>query len=314
MFRPTKLILLASVTMFAACDIPKLTVNTTSKVLKRGQPSLKQEADYDLAAAAIPASLKTVETFHVVNPDNRNLQEILAEGYCQYGAGFVEDLWEQAYYAKDYDKADQLAARATRMFVRCMNYSLIILGKKWREGIFADQDTSTKLVESLTWDQRDAAMWLAIGLASSINQNKDDIAMVVHLSTAKALLDKIVELDDKHNQKDEMKRAMPHVGLALFYTSRGPALGGDPEAGRKHFELAAQHTGGKFLLAKVYLARNYTVVMQDRDMFRKILVEVLQTPPSSWPDQRLAGEIAHRRARRYLTLEKEWFNVPVSND
>ena len=37
------------------------------------------------------------------------------------------------------------------------------------------------------------------------------------------------------------------------------------------------------------------------------LKQVLETPPSVWPEQRLANEVAHRRARRYLSHEKEWF-------
>jgi hypothetical protein len=34
---------------------------------------------------------------------------------------------------------------------------------------------------------------------------------------------------------------------------------------------------------------------------------VLQTDPAIWPEQRLANEIAHRKARRYLRMEKELF-------
>jgi len=37
------------------------------------------------------------------------------------------------------------------------------------------------------------------------------------------------------------------------------------------------------------------------------LKQVLETPPSVWPEQRLANEVAHRRARRYLSHEKELF-------
>ena len=55
------------------------------------------------------------------------------------------------------------------------------------------------------------------------------------------------------------------------------------------------------------MARRYAVMVQDRELFRSTLVEVLQTPASIWPEQRLANEIAHRRARRYLKHEKEWF-------
>src|SRR5690242_17768328 len=82
---------LVLVAALAACDIGKFTVNTTSKVLLRAQPSLQQESDYELARQAIPGALKTVEGFWIVDPDNWRLIKILTEGYCQYGTGFVED-------------------------------------------------------------------------------------------------------------------------------------------------------------------------------------------------------------------------------
>src|SRR5215213_5675497 len=104
-----------------ACDMGKLTVNTTSKVLVRAQPAIKMESDYELASRAIPGTLKTIEGFWVVNPDNDSLTGLLAEGYCQYGTAFVEDEWEQADIAKNFDRKDELSARATKMFVRCMN-------------------------------------------------------------------------------------------------------------------------------------------------------------------------------------------------
>ena len=49
------------------------------------------------------------------------------------------------------------------------------------------------------------------------------------------------------------------------------------------------------------------MLIQDRKLFHDELVKVLQTDPAIWPEQRLANEIAHRRARRYLSQEKELF-------
>ena len=54
---------------------------------------MKQESDYVLASRAIPGTLKTVEGFHMVDPDNVRLKKLLAEGYCQYASGFIEDEW-----------------------------------------------------------------------------------------------------------------------------------------------------------------------------------------------------------------------------
>lgn len=290
-----------------ACDLGKTTVNTTSKVLERAQPSLEQEADYDLAARAIPGTLKTVEGFWYVDKSNPRLLKILAKGYCQYGTGFVEDEWEVARLDRRLDAADYQSARATKMFVRCMNYALRLLGTKWQEGIFADFDTVRSLLDSTGNDKRDALMWAAIGLASAINQNKDNVALVSQLPTAKMMLEKVVELDDRQNNRDMARRALPHTALGMIYTAQSAALGGDPERGEAHFRRALELTDNKFLLAKVLYARRYAVMTQDRELFRRLLIEVVQTPPSIWPDQRLANEIAHRRARRYLKHEKEWF-------
>src|SRR5688572_28278598 len=105
----------------AGCDLGKITVNTTSKVLVRAQPSLQQESDYELARQALPGTLKTVEGFWIVDPENERLIRILTEGYCQYGTGFAEDDWEIARLAKDLKGIEYHSARATKMFNRCLN-------------------------------------------------------------------------------------------------------------------------------------------------------------------------------------------------
>src|SRR4051812_10538838 len=85
----------------SACDIGKLTVNTTSKVLFRAQGGLQQESDYELARQAFPGTLKTLESFWLVDPDNWRLTRLLTEAFCSYGTGFVEDDWEEAKRKQD---------------------------------------------------------------------------------------------------------------------------------------------------------------------------------------------------------------------
>ena len=55
------------------------------------------------------------------------------------------------------------------------------------------------------------------------------------------------------------------------------------------------------------MARTYAVINQKQDVFHDTLVEVLRTSPAIWPEQRLANELAHVKARRYLKQEKDWF-------
>src|SRR5688572_29958582 len=75
----------------AGCNMVKFTTNTTAKVLKVASFSLSQESDIEFARAAAPASLKTIEGFHLASPGNKNLILILARGYCEYGFGFLDD-------------------------------------------------------------------------------------------------------------------------------------------------------------------------------------------------------------------------------
>ena len=132
--------------LVGGCDLGQFTAGTTAKVLKRAQPSLKMEADYEMAARAIPASLKTVEGFWVVDPENPNLISVLTEGYCQYGTAFVEDEWEIAKFAKNIEAAEYQNSRANKMFTRCLNYALKSLGSRWQNEIFGEPEKVAKLI------------------------------------------------------------------------------------------------------------------------------------------------------------------------
>jgi hypothetical protein len=300
-------LLALSTLAFGACDMAKLAVGTTSKVLDRGKYATKQEPDYDLAARAIPGSLKTVESFHMVDPSNTRLTNILAEGFCQYSSGFIEDEWELAVLAKDFEEAEYQSNRAAKSFMRCMGYSLHILGKKWQKSILGSVEDVTKRANKTGFGKRDALLWAGVGLAGTINHNKDNPAMVAQVSKARIIVERVIVLDDKNKQKDKAKAGFAHIVRAMLHLSLPKALGGDPEAGKAEFDRAIEITENKFLLAKVLLARKYAVAIQDKELFRKTLIEVLQTDPAIWPAQRLANEIAHRRAKRYLKHEKEFF-------
>ena len=288
------------------CDMGQFTVSTTAKVLIRAQPSIKMESDYELASRAIPGTLKTVEGFWIVHPDNTTLRGILTEGYCQYGIGFVEDEWEVALVDKDFDRAAYHEVRATNMFLRCMNYALMGLGSKWQNGLFGDTDSVAALVSKASPGQRTPLMWAAVGLGSMINHNKDNVELVAQAPTAKLMLLKVVEIDAVHPPKDKALAALPHLALGMLYTAAGQ-LGGDAAKATVHFQKALEITDDRFLLARVNYARKVGVMTQDRKLFHDELVKVLQTDPAIWPEQRLANEIAHRRARRYLSQEKELF-------
>lgn len=293
--------------LLGACDLGKVTVNTTAKVLVRAQPSIQMESDYELAHQAIPGTLKTIEGFWVVSPDNQQLIGLLTEGYCQYGTAFVEDDWEIASFAKDLDAAAESNDRATKMFTRCLNYALKTLGPRWQKEIFAEQSVVDKLIHDTGSSKRTAMMWAGVALGSMINHNTSRMEMLGNVATVEAIMRRVLELDKAHPPKNLVHAALPHIALGMLLTARPKALGGTPEVAKTEFETAIQITGGKFLLPRALLAYRVGLAMNDRALFHEQLKTIIETDPAIWPEQRLANEVAHRKARRYLKHEKELF-------
>jgi hypothetical protein len=300
------LVLTASAIGSSACDIGKLTVSTTSKVLLRAQPALQQESDYELARQAIPGALKTVEGFWIVDPKNERLIRILTEGYCQYGTAFVEDDWEAAKLVQDRPAAEYHNERATKIFTRCLNFALTTLGKRWQSELFGDEPTVTKLLkEDGGRGKRFGMLFAGVALGSIVNHNLSHIEMLGYLPTVEMILNHVIELDKQKPPENLMHAALPYVALGMIHTGRPVAMGGQPDRAREYFEQALKITGGKFLLARTLMGYRVGLAKGDRKFFHDQLKQVLETAPSVWPEQRLANEVAHRKARRYLSKQKE---------
>jgi hypothetical protein len=288
-----------------------LAVNSTSKVLLAAQPSLQQEADYEMARQAIPGALKTVEGFWIGgygNADARGrLERILMEGYCQYGTAFVEDDWEEAKFRQDPKAVDYHNARSTNIFTRCLNFALKGLGSRWQKDIFEAPEVVAKLLKDTGKGKRFNMLFAGTALGSLVNHNLHRVEMIGYLNTVQQILERVVELDKSGLPANKVHAALPHVALGMLHSGKAAAMGGQPELARKHFEEALRITDNKFLLARTLMAYRIGMQTNDRKFFHDNLVQVLETAPSVWPEQRLANEVAHRKARRYLSHEKELF-------
>ena len=99
----------------------------------------------------------------------------------------------------------------------------------------------------------------------------------------------------------------------MVYSAASAQFGGDAKRATDEFNIAlritadAQHPDGKMLLARVLMAYRVGIMTNDRKLFHDQLSKVLETDPAIWPEQRLANEVAQRRARRYLSHEKDLF-------
>jgi hypothetical protein len=295
--------LLVSCALVAGCGrwIEHQAIAASISVISRSKAAMQQESDIELARAATPSGIKTLEGLHVAYPGERALVALLAEAVCQYGAGFLQDDWEEATLAGDRDRARAARQSARRILARCVNHGLELLGPAWAKALWSGDAGFDALVARAGRDQVAGMFWLALGLGSTIGMYAEDIALGAHLPRVMQLLHRVIELDERFQD------GLAHMTLGIIYSARSAAVGGDPARGARHFERARALTRGKSLMVEVMYARHYAVITRDRALFRNTLITTLRTAPAIWPENRLANELAHRKARRYLTRESAWF-------
>jgi hypothetical protein len=312
--------------VLAGCPstIQHMAAGTTAQILVKAQPSLQMESDYELASKAIPGALKTIEGFYVAD-EQPALRTILTEGYCQYATAFVEDEWEVAKFAKNLDEVDRQNVRASKMFTRCLNYALMDLPSGFQKDLFGTPDAATKRINATGLDHRTPLMWAIVALGGMVNHNLTRVEMLSYLPIVKVGLERVVAIDTaQRGQIDGTKKvpcdsgctvrlALPHIALGMVYSAASAQFGGDANRAKAEFETALRitadkdHPDGKMLLARVLLGYRVGLMTNDRKLFHDELSKVLETDPAIWPEQRLANEVAQRRARRYLSHEKELF-------
>jgi hypothetical protein len=265
--------------------------------------SLDMESDLELAREAAPGLIKTVDGLVLVSPENRTLLELSAQAYCSYAFGFLEDDLEALPQGDP--REDGLRTRAAALYHRCQDYGARLLqltASTFPDALHHDAATLAAAVAKVQdRDDVPGLFWTGLGLASEINLRRDDTDLLAELPKAEVLLQRSIALDETYYNGGA------HLALGLLYASQPRAIGGDPEKGRRELERAIVLTGGKFLLHRVMLARAYAVAVQDRPLYEKTLVDVYATRADVMPEQRLANEIARRKAQRYLKQAGDLF-------
>ena len=133
-----------------------------------------------------------------------------------------------------------------------------------------------------------------------IRAHSDDWTALADLPKTEALLERIVALDDTYENGN------PHLFLGVLKTLRPPALGGDPEAARGHFERAIEISDGRDLSMKVEYARGYARMLYERELHDRLLTEVLEAEPNA-PRLTLTNTIAQREASELLASADDYF-------
>ncbi|MCB9562583.1 MAG: hypothetical protein H6708_19445 [Kofleriaceae bacterium] len=292
--------LVASSLISTGC-VDRIVAGQTIALLDRSAAAIEQESDPDLAFAAAAAGIKQLEGFYVAYGGDRRMLPVLARATCGYAAGYLQDRWEAATLDGDRAAAATWGHEARQLLGRCAAYALRGLAPGFAALIDGDDAAAARALAGARAADAPLLYWLGTALAVAIGIAPDDLALAAMLPRATAILTRVVELDDG------IDHGGGHVTLGILLAAQSAAVGGDPERGRAHLERAVALTDGRGLLAPVMTARIYAVTTRDRALFERLLREVLATSPAVWPEQRLANELAQRRARRYLQHRRRWF-------
>jgi hypothetical protein len=133
-----------------------------------------------------------------------------------------------------------------------------------------------------------------------LQAHSDDFQALADLPKVELLFARIIELDETY------ERGSTHIYLGVLQTLLPPALGGQPESARGHFERAIELSEGRDLSAKVEFARSYARALYERELHDQLLTEVLEADPHE-PGLTLFNTLAQRDARELMDTADEYF-------
>ncbi len=276
-------------TTLAGCSIKTFAVNKLGDTLSAPGPSVyTTDDDPELIKAALPFSLKTLESLLQSSPKHKGMLLTACSGFTSYANAFVQ-LDAEALESTDYEESERLKARARRLYLRGRDYCMRRVELK-RPGLRAAlaKDPATAL-GTVKYDV-DEIYWLGASWGSAIAVGVDQPDLVADFPVVRTLMEKALALDE-----DYADGAIHEVFITLDGMS--PSMGGDAAKARKHFERAVELSKGKSASAYVAMAASVAQPAQNKDEFLKLLDQALAINADDEPNTRLATLIAQKRAR-----------------
>ena len=246
---------------------------------------LNQE-DPDVVESGLPAYLLLVDGMISQNPQQAGMLAAGAELYALYGSRFVDEDERSAFMTA---KARDYGRRAI-----CQAYSRAC---GW-EGLSYD-----RFVSELDDVGRRQVRYLyayAVSWLSHLDATSSDWNAVGEVPWVQAAMERVVALDDTYDNGGI------HVYLGMLYSLRPPALGGQLDLARDHFDRSIAISGGRDLSAKVEYARRYARMVFDRELHDRLLTEVIEAPAEE-PGRTLFNVLAQQDAIELLASSGDYF-------
>ena len=291
----------------SGCSVKKFAINKLGDALAGSGGSggtFASDDDPELIKAALPFSLKLIESLLAESPNHRGLLLAACSGFTQYSYAFVA---QEADEKQDADLAasEVLRVRARRLYLRARGYG-------WRglelnhHGFTSElRRTPKQAVAVATKKDVPLLFWTAAAWGSAISVSKDDPQLISDQLIVEALLDRVLALEPEYDH------GAIHSVMIGYEMIRQGAPGDPAERARKHFDRAMELSKGQNAGPLVSLAEAVAVEKQDRAQFTALLNRALAINADAAPEQRLSNLLAQRRARWLLGRIDELFLNPA---
>jgi len=293
----------------SGCSIKRMAVNKLGDALAGSGTTFAGDDDPELVEAAIPFSLKLMESLLAENPRHEGLLFASASGFTQYAYAFVQQDAEELE-EEDFAAAEALKVRARKLYLRARNYGLRGLEVKHPGFTEALREKPREAVRVATKQDVRLLYWTAVSWGAAISVSKDDPDLIADQGIVGALIDRAFELDESFDQ------GAIHSFLITYEMARASA--GTPaqaeERARRHFARAVELSKGQLAGPYVSLAEAVDVPNQDKAEFKSLLEQALAINLDATPETRLVNVIMQRRARWLLSRTEDLFFETKGDD
>ena len=284
----------------AGCSLRKAAADAAGSAIAGGGSSYAREEDPELAAAAAPFGLKTVEGLLDISPRNEELLLSAASGFTQYSYAFVQ--CEADYVeAKDLSRATELRGRAKKLYRRALGYGL--RGLEVRHPGFRTRLRSDPASAVLELEKRDVPLvyWTAAAWGAAISLSKEDPELTADQGLVEALARRALVLDEPFSF------GAIHDFLIAWDGGRPASAGGSVRRAKENLDRAVELSHGQRAAPFVSYAEAVLVAAQSRPAFEETLGKALAIDPDAEPGFRLANLVAQKRARWLLSRAPDLF-------
>ncbi len=296
--------ILALLALCSGCSIRKTALNTIGDALAGSGATFASDNDPELVKAALPFSLKLMESVLAERPKHRDLLLAAASGFTQYAFAFVQ-LEADPMEEQHYQAARTMRERARRLYLRARDYGLRGLEVKHPDFARELRQNPGKALQSTRSEDVPLLYWTAAAWAAATSVLKDRPDLIADLGIVEAMMDRALEL------REDFNYGAIHSFLITYEMSRQGVPGDAAERSRRHFERALQLSGGGLAAPLVAFAEAVSVQKQDVVEFTRLLNQALAIDPDARPEWRLENLIMQQRARWLLSRTEDLFLMPA---